>query len=94
MPLERNCQADAPGPELFAAPHIVVEPAGDGCLLLRSAEPLSEHPRTVIHSLRAWADRDPDHPLIAERAAGGSWRTRGYGDRPQVSDGHRTLLPG
>src|SRR5262245_44469903 len=64
---------------LFASPHVVTEPAGDGCLLLRSAEPLREYPVTVIHSLRAWAREDPDHPLVAERATEGSWRTCTYG---------------
>ena len=38
---------------LFASPDVVAEPAGDGFLLLGSAEPLGEHPVTVIHSLRA-----------------------------------------
>jgi feruloyl-CoA synthase len=33
----------------------------------------------VIHSLRAWADADPDHPLVAERAADGGWRRCSYG---------------
>src|SRR5215469_15482007 len=65
---------------LFASPDVVAEPAGDGCLLLRSAEPLGEHPLTVIHSLRAWASRAPGHPLVAERATNGSWRTSTYGE--------------
>src|SRR5215475_2895713 len=64
---------------LFASPHVVTEPAGHGCLLLRSAEPLGEHPVTVIHSLRAWTREDPDHPLVAERATEDSWRTCTYG---------------
>ena len=64
---------------LFASPTVVCEPAGDGCLLLRSAEPLGEHPVTVIHSLRAWSDEDPGHPLVAERKAAGTWRTCTYG---------------
>src|SRR5215831_12137189 len=63
---------------LFASPHVVTEPAGHGCLL-RSAEPLGEHPVTVIHSLRAWAREEPDHPLVAERATEDSWRTCTYG---------------
>src|SRR5215831_15225991 len=69
----------SPEATLFASPHVVTEPAGDGCLLLRSAEPLGEHPVTVIHSLRAWAREDPDHPLVAERATEGSWRSCTYG---------------
>jgi len=65
---------------LFASPDVVSEPIGDGCLVLRSAEPLGEHPVTVIHSLRAWASRAPGHPLVAERATNGSWRTSTYGE--------------
>src|SRR5262249_37302610 len=64
---------------LLASPKAVTGPAADGCLLLRSAEPLGEHPVTVIHSVRAWARKDPRHPLVAERAPDGSWRTCTYG---------------
>ena len=65
---------------LFASPDVVCEPVGNGCLLLRSAEPLGEHPVTVIHSLRAWADEDPGHALVAERTQEGTWRTCSYGE--------------
>ena len=65
---------------LFAAPDVVAGQAGDGSLLLRSAQPLGDCPVTAIHSLRAWAREDPDHPLVAERAPDGSWRTCGYGE--------------
>jgi len=67
---------------LFAVPKIVVRPGvpsdPDGTLVLSSADRLREHPVTVLHSLRAWADADPDHPLVAERAAGGGWRSCSY----------------
>ena len=56
---------------LFASPAVVAEPAAGDCLLLRSAEPLGGYPVSVIHSLRGWALEEPDHPLVAERAAGG-----------------------
>ena len=65
---------------LFASPDVIAEPAGDGCLLLRSAEPLGEHPVTVIHSLRAWAREDPGHVLVAERAPEGTWRNCTYAE--------------
>ena len=59
---------------LFAAPRIVVSPGEpgdpDGTLVLRSADPLREHPATVLHVLRAWADFDPGYPLVAERGPG------------------------
>src|SRR5215468_10087702 len=65
---------------LFASPDVIAEPAADGCLLLRSAEPLGNHPVTVIHSLRAWAREDPDHVLVAERAPEGTWRNCTYAE--------------
>src|SRR5262249_46522131 len=64
---------------LFSSPNVVAEPATDGCLVLRSAEPLGDYPITVIHSLRAWARKDQGRPLVAERVPDGSWRTVGYG---------------
>jgi len=71
---------------LFASPDVVSEPAGDGGVLLRSAEPLRAYPVTVLHSLRRWAVQDPGHPLVAERAAGGSWRVCGYGGAVAAAD--------
>ena len=64
---------------LFARPNITARERADGCLLLHSAEPLQDYPVTVVHSFRAWAASSPDHPLVAERAADGSWRTCSYG---------------
>jgi feruloyl-CoA synthase len=69
---------------LFAVPKIVVRPGGPddpaGTLVLSSADRLRDHPVTVLHSLRAWADAGPDHPLVAERAADGGWRSCSYGE--------------
>jgi hypothetical protein len=46
---------------LFASPQAVVQPAdghaGDGSVVLRSADTLGSYPATVMHSVRAWADR-------------------------------------
>ena len=64
---------------LFARPSIAAAERADGCVLLRSAEPLQDHPATVVHSLRAWAASGPDHPLVAERDDGGRWRCCSYG---------------
>ena len=75
---------------LFAAPHVVAagdgQPGAGGGMVLRSAEPLGEYPPTVVHSLRAWATSDPGHPLVAERAAGGGWRTCSYGAAVAAAD--------
>jgi feruloyl-CoA synthase len=82
---------------LFAAPHVVAagegqpgagegQPGAGGGMVLRSAEPLGEYPPTVVHSLRAWAKSDPGHPLVAERAVGGGWRTCSYGAAVAAAD--------
>ena len=71
---------------LFAAPRVTAESATEGSVLLRSAEPLGDYPATVIHSLRAWADAEPDHLLVAERAPGGGWRRCGYGAAVAAAD--------
>ena len=74
------------GAALFAAPEVVSRPAGDGCLLLSSAQPLGPYPVTVVHSLRDWAGRNPGAPLVAERAAGRSWRACSYGEAATAAD--------
>src|SRR5947207_1488734 len=74
------------GAALFAAPEVVSRTAGDGCVLLSSAQPLGPYPVTVVHSLRDWAGRDPGALLVAERAADGSWRTCSYGAAVAAAD--------
>src|SRR5215472_5523705 len=71
---------------LFAAPDIVAESASDGCVLLRSVEPLGAYPVTVIHALRRWALETPGHPLVAERRDGGAWRMCSYGEAVVAAD--------
>jgi hypothetical protein len=64
---------------LFARPRIAMQEREDGCLLLRSADPLQDYPGTIVHSLWAWAVAAPDYPLVAQRGADGSWRACSYG---------------
>ena len=71
---------------LFAAPRVTAAADEDGGLIIRSAEPLAGYPVTVMHSVRAWARADPGHPVIAERAPGGGWRTCGYGEAVAAAD--------
>jgi len=76
---------------MFAKVRIAVEAAQDGALLLRSADELGDYPATVLHSVRAWAEADPDHPLIAERSpdggpSGGAWRAVTYGAAVEAAD--------
>ena len=66
---------------LFATPHVGHERRADGSLLLRSPDPLHDHPTTVLHSFRRWAQADPDRVLAAERPGGdGEWRALTYGE--------------
>ncbi len=71
---------------MFAKVRVTAEQAGDGALLLRSADELGDYPVTVLHSLRAWARADPDHPLIAERGPDGEWRAVGYAAAVAAAD--------
>jgi len=64
--------------ELFAVPEIVRRDRPDGAVLLESAEPLRAYPVSAGEMLRAWAARDPGHPLVAERGPGGEWRPWSY----------------
>ena len=51
----------------FAAPRIEADALPGGRLLLRSAEPLGEHPVSVVHAFRAHSQAHPDRLLVAER---------------------------
>ena len=62
----------------FAPPRIAAERQPDGRLLLRSTEPLAEHPVSVVHSFRAHADDHPDRLLVAERV-GEDWARSTWG---------------
>jgi feruloyl-CoA synthase len=64
----------------FAEPDVRVERRPDGSLLLRSGQPLGDHPVSVLHDFRAWAREDPGHVLAAERGPAGGWRALTYGD--------------
>jgi feruloyl-CoA synthase len=66
------------GSPIFAAPDVLATEQG-GQFMLRSADPLRRHPATVIDSFQAWALRDPQHPLVAEREPDGRWGSVTYG---------------
>jgi feruloyl-CoA synthase len=63
----------------FSSPRIRSERLPDGRLLLRSTEPLGDHPVSVVHSFRAHAEAHPDRLLVAERAGGG-WARSTWGE--------------
>ena len=58
---------------MFAKVQVTVDRAGEGALLLSSAEELGDYPVSVLHSLRRWAAAGPDHPLVAERGPDGTF---------------------
>jgi len=64
---------------LYAKPRIVREDRSDGSILLRSSDVLGDHPVSVLHSFRAWAETDPAHVLVAGRDGSGEWRDVTYG---------------
>jgi feruloyl-CoA synthase len=71
---------------MFAKVQVTVGRAGDGALLLSSADELGGYPVTVLHSLRQWAAAGQDHPLVAERGLDGAWRTVSYGAAVTAAD--------
>jgi feruloyl-CoA synthase len=70
----------------FADPHIERSDAADGRILLRSTDPLAEHPASVIHEFRAHADAHPERLLIAERVDG-DWARTTWGEMRTWADG-------
>jgi feruloyl-CoA synthase len=71
--------------ETFAVPRIEAERRADGSLLIRSAEPLADHPVSVVHSFRAGSEAHPDRLLLAERA-GEDWARLTWGEARAQAD--------
>ncbi|MCZ8108324.1 MAG: AMP-binding protein, partial [Burkholderiales bacterium] len=65
---------------LFAPPRVERIARADGCVLLRSPDPLGASARCVGEWLEAWAVRAPARTFLAERDPAGGWRTVGYAD--------------
>ncbi|MGY1704630.1 AMP-binding protein [Geodermatophilus sp. SYSU D00697] len=63
----------------FSVPRIESEALPDGRLLVRSVEPLGDHPVSVVHSFRAGSEAHPDRLLVAERA-GEKWARSSWGE--------------
>lgn len=55
---------------------VQVEQRDDGCLVLRSPEPLRWFPQRLTDALEQWAAETPERPFVAQRdpAQGGAWR--------------------
>jgi feruloyl-CoA synthase len=73
-------------PATFAPPRIEAERRPDGRLLLRSTEPLAEHPVSVVHSFRAHSEAHPDRLLVAERGLAGEWARSTWGEVREQAD--------
>ena len=79
-------------PTLFAQPRITVQEPGARAraagAVLRSAEPLGDYPRTVLHSVREHARTAPGQLLVAERHRGDTpgWRGVSYGAAVAAAD--------
>ena len=58
----------------------VVERRGDGAILMRSPHPLSPYPRMLTERLTHWAKTTPERTFVAQRGAGGAWRTMSYAE--------------
>jgi len=77
----------SPAAPLFATPHITAQERPDGTLILRSTDPLGEHPPSLVHAFRAHAAAHPDRVLAAERASGGdAWTALSWGEARVQAD--------
>lgn len=57
---------------------VIVEKRADGCLLLRSPQPLGPYPAKITERLVYWAGQTPDAVLFAQRDKSGGWRKVTY----------------
>jgi feruloyl-CoA synthase len=73
-------------PRTFAEPRIHSARLSDGRLLLRSAEPLADHPVSVVHEFRRHSEAHPHRLLVAERDAGGEWARLTWGEARVQAD--------
>src|SRR5438270_6627410 len=73
-------------PPTFAEPRIEAEERPGGRLVIRSTEPLAEHPVSVVHSFRTHSEAHPDRLLVTERAADGGWAGATWGEVRQQAD--------
>jgi feruloyl-CoA synthase len=62
----------------FAPPLVDVERRPAGAMVLRSPQTLKAYPRHLGFHLRRWAAETPDRVFLAERDAGGQWRSLTY----------------
>ncbi|WP_448639619.1 AMP-binding protein [Geodermatophilus sp. URMC 63] len=73
-------------PATFAAPRIESDRLADGRVLLRSAEPLAEHPVSVVSEFRRHSEEHPERLLVAERGVDGEWARLTWGEARAQAD--------
>jgi feruloyl-CoA synthase len=62
----------------FGNPDVSVDRRGDGTIYLRPKTPLGDYPVRLTDRLHHWAKAEPNRIFMAERNAGGGWRTITY----------------
>ena len=64
----------------LGAAEVEMQRRADGSLLLRSPQPLAAYPAKLTERLVHWAHAAPARAFIAQRDAGGGWRSLSYAD--------------
>jgi len=67
-------------PSMLAPPRTVLTRRSDGTFVMASPEPLAPYARCVGEWIEHWARRTPEALALAERDAGGAWRTVSWGE--------------
>jgi len=65
-------------PISFGRPRVTMERRADGTIYVRPTAALGDYPRRLTDRLHHWAKFEPGRVFMAERAAGGGWRTITY----------------
>jgi feruloyl-CoA synthase len=80
MPRTARAEQDRPPlrPVRLGPADVLVERRGDGAILLRSPHPLAPYPKNLTARLDYWAEMQGDRVFLAQRDAGGDWRTLTY----------------
>jgi feruloyl-CoA synthase len=79
MPAAAEKARSAPlRPVRLGVPQPEVERRADGCILIRSRNPLPAYDRTLTDPLERWAEKAPDRVFLAERDSNDTWRKLTY----------------
>ncbi|MGX9389949.1 feruloyl-CoA synthase [Nitrobacteraceae bacterium UC4446_H13] len=65
-------------PISFGRPAVRIERRDDGTIYVRPTTALRDYPRRLTDLLHHWAGLEPNRVFMAERSAGGGWRTITY----------------